>query len=259
MTAMRTLGIVALGFSRLIGVVAFALMPTANASNFNPVRSLTTWYTDRTPIDIEVVSSPDASTGVDKFDSKKLLRFRLERAFVHDLLTLHSNLTIVRFGLDMDTGLPDSLLTAASDKGRYQERISDVPIVPFLERLTRTLIITIESDSSAQTLQRVSSRLQKCAGEPTDIDLLTFKVADGSGCLRSAYPGGTLHIAKYDDNLLLQIECHEPGFRGIGCRLRFPFEGFSVEVVFHRNHLSRWREVVDRAASFLKSKQYRIE
>ena len=55
----------------VIGGVAFATVPVVSASDFNPVRNLTTWYTDRTPIDIEIVSSPDPTTGADKFRFQK--------------------------------------------------------------------------------------------------------------------------------------------------------------------------------------------
>jgi hypothetical protein len=212
---------------------------------FNPVRGLTTWYTDRTPIDIEVIGG---------FDSKRVLRFRLERAFVQHLIA--REVTIVSFGLDMDTGLPASLFNAVSDKGRL-ERIAGVPPVPFPELLTRTLNIKITGDSSALFVQRTSDRLRTCAGEPADKDLLVYNVDNSGRCRRSSYPGGSRHIAKYDDKLLLPIQCHKPEFRGTGRTIRFPFEGFSVEEAFHRNHLSHWREIVNRAAAFLKSKQYR--
>jgi len=61
----------------VVGGLGLATMAVVNASDFNPVRSLTTWYTDRTPIDIEVVSSPNPTTGADNFGSKRTLRFRV--------------------------------------------------------------------------------------------------------------------------------------------------------------------------------------
>jgi len=231
-----------LGLSFLPGAVpAQPSRPLA----FNPVHSLTTWYTDRTPVDIEVVGG---------FDSKSVLRIRLERAFVQYLIARET--TIVSFGLDKDTGLPASLFSAVSPQGEL-DRIPSVPSVPVPERLTRLLNIKIASNSSALSLRQTSDRLRTCAGEPEDKDLLAFNVDNSGRCRRSSFPGGSRHIAKYDDDLLLPIQCHEPGFRGAGCRVRFPFEGFSVEVAFHQNHLSHWREIVDHAAAFLRSKQYR--
>src|SRR6185312_4773214 len=194
-----------LGLSFLPG--AMPAQPLA----FNPVRSLTTWYTDRTPIDIEIVGG---------FDSKSILRFRLERAFVQYLIA-HERM-IVSLGLDRDSGLPASLFSAVSPKGEL-ERIPGVPSVPVPERLTRLLNIKIASDSSALSLHQTSDRLRTCAGEPEDKDLLAFNADNSGRCRRSSFPRGSRHIAKYDDDLLLPIQCHEPGFRGTGCRIRFPF------------------------------------
>jgi hypothetical protein len=102
-----------LGLSFLPGAVpAQPSRPLA----FNPVRSLTTWYTDRTPVDIEVVGG---------FDSKSVLRIRLERAFVQYLIARET--TIVSFGLDKDTGLPASLFSAVSPQGEL-DRIPGVPV-----------------------------------------------------------------------------------------------------------------------------------
>ena len=230
-------------------------MAAVSASDFNPVRSLTTWYTDRTPIDIEVVSSLNPTTGADNFDSKRTLRFRVERAFVQMLLTRGP--TFVHFGLDMETGIASSRFGATSKKGRFREYFSDVPEIPPQERLTRLLNLTIESDSSALSLQAMSGRLQKCAGRPIESDLLSYEVSDQNGCRRTSYPNGSRYIAKYDGGLLLRVQCQEPSFAGTGCHLDFPFEGFAVRASFHRNHLARWREVVDHAASFLKSNEYR--
>jgi hypothetical protein len=241
----------------VIGGVAFATVPVVSASDFNPVRNLTTWYTDRTPIDIEIVSSPDPTTGADNFDSKRTLRIRVERAFVQMLLARRT--TFVHFGLDMETGIASSRFSATSNDGRSRESFPDVPEIPPQERLTRLLNLTIASDHSARSLQRISARLQKCAGKPIESDLLSYEVSDQNGCRRSSYPNGSRYIAKFDGDLLLQVECQKPSFPGTGCHLNFPFEGFAVRVSFHRNHLARWRDVVDRAASFLKSNEYRAD
>src|SRR6185295_14420984 len=130
-----------LGLSFLPGAVpAQPSRPLA----FNPVRSLTTWYTDRTPVDIEVVGG---------FDSKSVLRIRLERAFVQYLIARET--TIVSFGLDKDTGIPASLFSAVSPLGEL-DRIPGVPSVPVPERLTRLLNIKIASNSSALSLRQTS-------------------------------------------------------------------------------------------------------
>jgi hypothetical protein len=251
-SVMRTLGIIALGLVLLCG---HAMTSATSASDFNPVRKLSTWYTDRTPVDVEVSSSPEAVESANRQASRKNLRFRLERAFVHQLLTGLDE-TIVRFGFDMDTGLPDQLIIAVSDRGRFQEIIPGIPNVPFEERLVRTVLVTVKSNFSAVSLQRFGEKLKKCAAAATSSDLINYEMADRNSCRKPSYPQGSRHLAKYGDTFLL-VECHEPGFRGIGCELLFPFEGFGVQVHFHRDHLSRWRTIVDQAASFLKSKQYR--
>jgi hypothetical protein len=64
-------------------------------------------------------------------------------------------------------------------------------------------------------------------------------------------------VANYGNNLALRIQCQAESFPGMGCHLRFPFEGFGVDLNFHRDHLMQWRTMIDRADAFLKSKQYR--
>jgi hypothetical protein len=240
-------------FSRiaLICAVVFVTMSLLSVSNFNPVRRLTTWYTDPTLIDIEVVSSPNPP---DNFDSKRILRFRIERAFVQFLLP--GEPTFVHFGFDMDTGIPSSLFSA-TNKDEYRERYPDVPNISEQERLVRLLNLTVESDQSALSLKKTSARLLKCAGRQTESDLLFYEASDRNGCRAPSYPKGSRHIAKFNDDLLLQIQCKEPEFPGTGCDFHFPFEGFGVRVSFHQSHLSHWRDVVDSATKFLKSKQYR--
>ena len=130
---------------------------------------------------------------------------------------------------------------------------------PPQERLTRLLNLTIASDHSARSLQRISRPITKMRRQANQSKLLPYEVSDQNGCRRSSYPNGSRYIAKFDGDLLLQVECQKPSFPGTGCHLNFPFEGFAVRVSFHRNHLARWRDVVDRAASFLKSSEYRAD
>jgi hypothetical protein len=57
---------------------------SAVAQPFNPVRKLTTWYTDRSLIDIEIVGAI-TTTDTHKLEPSRVLRFRLERAYVSSL------------------------------------------------------------------------------------------------------------------------------------------------------------------------------
>jgi hypothetical protein len=225
---------------------------------FKPVRKLTSWYTDRSLIDIEIVGSTSLLPDVHQLEPERVLRFRLERAYVHQLLTQDKpGFEIVGFGFDMPTGLADSLIAAVSQSGRFHEDIPGVPRVADADRVRRTLFIALASDNSAAALRRGSSAREKCRGAPLGNGLFAYEWQGRSGCNRPSYAKITRQLALYDDDLLLSIDCREESFRGLGCKLRFPFEGFGAQVTFHRDHLPRWREIVEFASAFLKSKQYK--
>jgi hypothetical protein len=226
------------------------------AQPFQPIRRLTTWYTDRTPVDIEIVGSTSLLPEWHKAEPDRALRFRLERAYVQTLLADRGpDFTIVGFGFDTETGLPDSLITAVAQKGRFHEDIPGVPVVSWSDRARRTLALTLKSDESAATLVRMSGEVARCRGAAVRRDLLSYEWAGREGCRRPVYPKGSRYIAVYDQ-LMLLVECQEEQFPGLGCTLHFPLDGFAVEVAFHRDRLLNWNEVVAQASSFLKSKQY---
>jgi hypothetical protein len=224
---------------------------------FQPIRKVITWNTDRSLVDIEVVGSTSMLPDRHTLEPDRVLRFRLERAYVDTLLAERGpGFEIVMFAFDMETGLPASLILAVSQGGRFHEDISGVPHVSQVDRLRRTLLISLHSDDSAELLQRATEAIGKCRGAAIQDDLLTFEWAGRPNCRKPSFPKGAQYVAIHDD-LMLHIECQEESFPGIGCNLRFPFEGFAARVTFHRDHLLRWREIVDRAARFLNSKQYR--
>lgn len=224
---------------------------------FKPIRKLTTWYTDRNLIDIEIVGSTSLVPQFHRIESERVLRFRLERAYVQTLQTeAEPGFEIVGFGLDMETGLADSLIVAVSLHGSLSENIPGIPHLSDSERVQRTLFIKLRSDMSSATLERGSAGFAECRGVALGNELFAFEWEGRSRCLGPSYPKGSKYVAQYDNGLMLSIECHEPEFSGFGCSFRFPFKMFGAEVTFHRDHLSRWRDMATRASAFLESKRY---
>ena len=228
---------------------------------FRPVHNLTTWYTDRTPIDIEIVGSSSMMPELHHLEPERTLRLRLERAYV-DFLTTESEpgYDFIHLSFDIETGLPESLFFAVANKRRFHEDFEGIPILPFAEQVRRTLNISIQSDAAAATLQHASETYRKeCAGAPIGNGLRVFEWKDWkvpSHCWPPTYPNGSLYVADYSGDLSLKIQCQEESFRGTGCSLDFPFEGFAVTLSFHRDHLQDWRGMIDRASDFLRRKEY---
>jgi hypothetical protein len=243
------------------GVLVVALtvlnaVPTMSQS-FQPIRNLTTWYTDRRLVDIEIIGSTSLWPDRHQLQPERMLRFRLERAYVQTLIAERDpGFEIVNFSFDMETGLADALIIAVSRGGRFHEDISGVPRMSQAERLKRGLLIALQSDEPAAALQRGSEGVAKCRGARITDDLLDYDWQGQSDCRRPSLPKGSRYIAVYND-LTLGIECREEKFRGIGCHIRYPFEGFAVKIGFHRDHLLKWREMIERTNEFLRSKQYR--
>jgi len=230
----------------------------AVAQPFNPIRELATWYTDRSPVDIEIIGSTSMPSELQRLEPKSALRFRLERAYVDKLITGKvPGLQIVGFAFEIETSLPISLYEAVANRGRFHEDLAGIPILSPAERARRTLLISISSDSSVAELERSSESNSKCTGAPLGNRLRAYESANRKLCMRPSYRRGSLYVANYDDNLSLRIQCQEESFPGMGCHVRFPFEVFGIDLDFHREHLMQWREMVDRATAFLKSKQYR--
>jgi hypothetical protein len=228
----------------------------AAAQPFNPIRELSTWYTDRSLVDIEV--SPLSGMLREPQRQQHVLRFRLERAYVDKLIAeKESGRQTIGFAFDMETGLPTSLYEAAANRGRFHEDVAGIPILSSAQRAPRTLLISITSDSDRGRLEYSSDSNSKCAGAPLGNRLRVYNSANRKLCMRPSYPRGSLYVADYDNNLALRIQCQQESFPGMGCHLLFPFEAFGVELNFHRDHLARWREMVDRASEFLQSKRYR--
>src|SRR5580704_12998938 len=250
--------------ARLAVAGVLALAATAQASEsfaepFKPVRELTTWYTDRTPIDIEIVGSSSTLPESHHLEPERTLRFRLERAYVIAIIAKSEpGFDIVHFSFDMETGLPESLFFAVANKGRFHEDFAAVPILPFAEQVHRTLNISISSDGSAAVLEHASDIIRKkCLGASIGDGLSIYEWKNRlEYCQKPTYPNEADYVADYDGGLALRIVCQEERFPGTGCKLHFPFKGFAIELSFRRDHLRDWRMMIDRASEFLLSKEY---
>jgi hypothetical protein len=78
----------------------------------------------------------------------------------------------------------------------------------------------------------VSRVLEGCKGVPQDNQLISY--VEGDRCRPPRRKDGSRHIAQFDD-LLLSIECRNEAASAHSCTLRFPFEGFGVELIFDRD------------------------
>jgi hypothetical protein len=246
--------------SRARLLVSLAVLVLVNcrqvsAQPFQPVRKVTTWYTDRSLVDIEIVGSTSLVPDTHRLEPDRVLRFRLERAYIHSLLAkAEPGFEIILLGVDWDSGLPSSLIVATSSNGRFREEIKDVPRLSNNERSRRSLEVEISSDHAAAALVKGSAVWRTCQGSNIGNDLFTYEWEGRRDCRRAP----TLlerKIAAYDNDLALRVDCAD-GRMGHTCHLAFPFEAFAVKVSFHRDHLPRWRQVVDFTRAFLKSKQY---
>ncbi len=143
------------GLARLGRWVLFALafvaislitreMFAADGTPFSPARKLTTWYTDRTPIDIEVVATSGADPDARFLEPRRTLRLRLERAYVDSIGWRERppyDYSSLALSFDRITGLPRALLQAPSEQ--VDKRGDDIPRLRHEELIRRTFVVTI--------------------------------------------------------------------------------------------------------------------
>jgi hypothetical protein len=225
------------------------------AQPFEPVRRLSTWYTDRTPIDIEIVAKRDAERP--EAGRGAVLRLRLERAFVTLLLAQRPGHEQLMISFDSDTGLPSALFSAKVQNAPFREQFPDVPSLSRLDRIRRTVILHIQGGWPISVTSQIGETLIKCEGKYLGNGLSEYRPSRERNCAPITDPGGSVVIARYRDDLSLRISCEGAYQSEIGCSVVFPFQEFSVGVRFHRESLAIWRGVLERAEAFLKSHQYR--
>jgi hypothetical protein len=75
---------------------------------------------------------------------------------------------------------------------------------------------------------------------PLGNDLFAYVTEEQGACARSSRRQATYYVSQYGD-LLLSIACSDRRPNSLGCKLRFPFEGFGIELTFHSERLSMLR------------------
>jgi hypothetical protein len=118
--------------------------------------------------------------------------------------------------------------------------------------------IELRSDATVELFERKSRAAAQCRGGELESKLLEYNLGGGQECRVPHYGTGIRRfIAPYDQNLYLTITCQDYPIPEIDCDLQFPFRSFSVSLRFNHGQLPKWREVVETAIDFLKSKEYR--
>jgi hypothetical protein len=233
-------------------------MATAEERPFNPIRSVSTAPTDRTLVDLEIVGSTSLVPEQHRLEPERVLRLRLERAYILTLLTKpQPGFELVNLRFDVKTGLPMSLFDMVALRGKFHEDIPGIPDLSQIESIERAFSITLTSEMSASILERGSVGISKCRGVERGDGLFAYDWNADKHCFFQSYTRGSQYVARYDDKMFLRIMCENSNYPIIDCELVFPFEKFGVQVSFNHVHLSKWSEVIDRSAEFLRSKQYR--
>jgi hypothetical protein len=247
---------VAMFVTTAISVTSFA-MTGAFAQAFNPVHELSGRYTDRTPIDIEIVGSTSLLPEVHKLEPERVLRFRLERAYVTSFIAHREpGFEILSMTVDRETGLPGALFDAADRPKKLRVDTPGVPSLSASERAERRLLIMLSSDRSLRSLRSATDYVSPCRGEPLANGLISYAWEGRANCMHPIYLKGSDYLAPFGD-FLLRIQCQSPDLTSVGCEVSFPFEEFAVRIAFRDDQVPRWREMIAYATSFLKSKQYR--
>ncbi|MBV8826420.1 MAG: hypothetical protein JO220_15640 [Hyphomicrobiales bacterium] len=230
------------------------------AEPFNPLRGMfaTVSNTDRDLVDLEIVGSTSRIPNAHQIEPGRVLRFRLEKAYVIALLTeREAGYEIVEFSVDRNTGLPESFFQAVATKGPGSRDIPGVPVLSLSQQIERTMLIELRSDWPTTALERVSRKIIPCHGRQLESGLFENNPTNGDACHLPSYPPQSRYIAPYTHDLSLIITCHDYPLPTIDCEVQFPFHGFAVSLTFNHHQLSEWRVVVEQAIDFLNSKEYR--
>jgi hypothetical protein len=236
-----------------IGLIAREVF-AADGTPFSPARKLTSWYTDRNPIDIEVVATTGADPDARFLQPRRTLRLRLERAYVDSIGWREQppyDYSSASLSFDTITGLPTALFQAPPEQ--VDKRGDDISRPGHDKMVRRTLNLTINGHSSAEHLRADSAKLNRCRGVQERDGLFRFKDDGSAYCHIGASLGETSYVAVLSPDLSLQINCTD---QAIGCSTTFPYGDFAPKVSFHRDHLDGWRTVLDRARDFLDAKKY---
>lgn len=224
---------------------------------FLPITTNLHESTSRDLVNIEIVGSTSLVANEHKLEPERVLRLRIERAYVSSFLTSPDpGFSLLTIGIDRPSGLPEALIDAVSIEGRFHQDIEGVPKLTFDEKIRRFVILTINSDRSERSHAFRMSGAASCVGKSTGNDLFEMNVTTNlvGPCPRSVYPDGKKWLARRPDGSLSEIECQGGGGRIVGCSTDFVFKRFSVRMQFHQLHLDDWRSVMAFAEAFLSSK-----
>src|SRR3954454_20691561 len=117
---MKTYRIAALA---IVGLFAFCKLSYASGKAFVVTTdSLLGSSVSREPIDIEIVGSTSLVPHEHILEPYRVLRFRLERAYINNFLTRTApGFSLLSVSVDRPTGLAEGLINAASMQGRFHQ------------------------------------------------------------------------------------------------------------------------------------------
>jgi hypothetical protein len=247
-TATLILGLVTIDSTRI----------AAEDQPFRPTRERITFSPDRAPVDIEVVGSTSLSPTAHRLLPQLVLRLRLDRAYVYNFITKQEpGFEILGLHVDLETGLPASLFQTAVTRRRWGYDIPGIPHLPPDELRRRNIVLDVQSDDLVESVARFREKAAPCRGQPLDNDLWSYESSQASSCWR-VYSHEIKYIGVLNERSWLEINCDKTSSPSWSrCSTRFPHESFAVGLNFSQRLLPRWRELVDFAESFLKSKRYK--
>ena len=227
------------------------MVPAAIAQPFRPINELSTWYTDRNPVDVEIVGTKGVGNEARFVDPPVVLRLRLERAYVSLLLRRDQPpSSALSMSFDLPTGLPSALFRAPPEQ--VETRGDPIHQLTSSESASRGVNISLASSDLADGLSRTSLELKKCAGKKLQDDLFAFRENEPS-CHIWSLGFGSKYVAQYSHDVFLLVRCSR---LPLGCEMFMPFEGFLPSISFNERHLVTWRKVVEKVTAFLQSKKY---
>ena len=147
--------------------LAALVMPFASvAQQFRPASHVSSWYTDRSPIDVEIAATKGQGRAAHPIDPPQVLRLRLERAYLQLLIRKgqpqSSNVSI---SFDLPTGLPSALFQAPPEQVETQG--DPIHRLATADWASRTVNISLASTDLTDGLDLASSELRHCKGAKT--------------------------------------------------------------------------------------------
>ena len=120
---------------------------SADDKAFRPITTNVLGYsTSRGLVDIEIVGSTSLVPQEHKLEPERILRLRIERAYVTNFLTkADPGFSLLSIAVDRPSGLPEAFISAVSMQGRFHEDIAGVPTLNPDEASRRHITLTIRS------------------------------------------------------------------------------------------------------------------